>query len=315
MPSHNINGNGGGIRVYNEKLVNLFENDTQISTSIFPVLSQPSFLGNKYNIKKLSENITKIGPDIIHVNGYTSLILKDIVSIAKKKDIKIVYTAHWHPFYTMEKSKLKELYFHIFIKPYLNYVDTIITINKEEFQFFQNYHNKVVLVPHWNNDLNINNDPHIKVPNRILFVGTPLWGNKGFEHLFHLPKDKYDIHCVCRNNHLLREDMILHRDITDKEKTLLYRSSSLLVVPSRYEAFSYVALEALSLGTPVLMSERVRIADFLEGVEGYDIFHYGNYDDFSNKIESTMTKSVDVPRILEIFSKEKAKELYTKIYS
>lgn len=315
MPSHTANGNGGGIRVYNENLVELFENDRKYNVSIFPSLSRESFFGHKYNFRLLKEKIEDIAPDIVHVNGYTNLILKQIVNISRKSNIKVVYTAHWHPFYTMSKSFFKLKYFDFFVKPYLQFVDRIITINSEEYYFFKQYHDNVVLIPHWlNHSVQMDKNKN-KIPNRVLFVGTPLWGNKGFEHLMALPINKYDIHCVCREGANLREDMTLHRNISSDELVNLYKSSALLVVPSRYEAFSYVSLEALSLGTPVLMSDRVRIADNLKGISGYDTFEYGNFKDFLEKIDSTMSLKVNSAQISEVFSREKAKESYIQVYS
>lgn len=93
----------------------------------------------------------------------------------------------------------------------------------------------------------------------VLFVGRNDT-NKGIEHLYSLP-DNYRVHCVCKGT-VKRNDFILHQNLGDAELACLYRQASVVVVPSRYEAFSLVALEALQYHTPVVISERVRIGDY-----------------------------------------------------
>jgi glycosyltransferase involved in cell wall biosynthesis len=98
------------------------------------------------------------------------------------------------------------------------------------------------------------------------------------------------------------------------ELATLYAKASLVVIPSKYEAFSYAALEALSYGTPVLLSERVRIADYLDGVKGFQIFHYGDHTDFLNKIALSLGMVVETDKIKKIFDPEMIKEHYRSIY-
>lgn len=314
MPTHNEKGNGGGIRVYNERLVDLFKNDKSINISIFNELSSDSILGNKYTYDKLRKRLIQEKPDIIHINGYTSLIPKQVISIARKINAKIIYTAHWHPFETMRLAVLKKLYFKIFIRPYLKYVDTIVAINNEEYAFFSKYHSNVKLVPHWMpKEVGVEKSM-TRVPNMILFVGSPMMGNKHFDFMFHLPKDKYDIRCVGRDNIELREDMTQYKNISNEELAKLYSSASLLVVPSRYEAFSYVTLEALYAGTPVLVSDGVRIIDYLGNQTGVTVFKEGDVREFVDKIDIALKQSVDVEAIKHIFSQDEAFKQYKEIY-
>lgn len=145
----------------------------------------------------------------------------------------------------------------------------------------------------------------------ILFVGRNE-ENKGIDYLYKLPS-KYVVHCVTKGN-LQRSDFIVHSDVSDEELDLLYREASLVVIPSRYEAFSYVALEAFAHGTPVVMSDRVQIANYLEGKSGYSIFSYGDYQDFLSAVDKTIGIDVDVNGILSIFDKNVIKNKYANIY-
>lgn len=317
IPTHLAGGRGGGIRVYNESLVELFNEDKNFDVCIYKKLPYKSILGNKYTYEELYKDIKKIDPDIIHVNGYASLLVKQIVKIANILKIRVAYTPHWHPFNTMRMSVLKKIHFYIFVRPYVKKVNSVLCINNDEYKYFSIINKSVKLVPHWiRNDVENTEIPNIKNNKKlILFVGNLFYKNKGFDYLKSIPENKYEIHCVGRGDISLRGDMIQHIDVSDNELIQLYRQASLLVVPSHYEAFSYVSLEALCNGTPVVMSDRVRIADYLKNISGYTIFKYGNVEDFLSKIDQTIGKKVDVQKIKERFSKSCAKINYIEFYN
>lgn len=217
----------------------------------------------------------------------------------------------------MRLPLLKNLYFRINIAPILKHFNQIVTINHEEYNFFKQYSNKVTLIPHWQrfNTSVADKNPN-KIQNMILFVGNLNYKNKGFKYLFELPKDKYSIHCVGNGDKsILRDDMFLHTRISDQELKSLFKMASLVVIPSKYEAFSYVALEALSLGTPVLMSNNVRIADYVESIEGVEIFNLNNHSEWIDKVSHHIGSKVDIEKIKELFSSERAYLNYKNLYS
>jgi glycosyltransferase involved in cell wall biosynthesis len=143
-------------------------------------------------------------------------------------------------------------------------VDLVFNINKDDSVQFRKSHSNVLTIPHWSKFEHPVKDIK-KDPKMILFVGRLNESNKGFEHLYHLPEGLYEIHCVGNGDITMRSDMIHHTNISDNELMDLYLKASLLVVPSRYEAFSYVSIEALMCNTPIVISDRVRIADYLQG--------------------------------------------------
>jgi len=201
------------------------------------------------------------------------------------------------------------------LKPLVKrYADVVVTINNEDTAFFKRFHNNVVQIPHWIDTTALKPMAVERDPKMILFVGRFNDLNKGSEHLYHLPEGEYDIHCVgpCEGN--LRSDMTKHVNIPFEELCALYAKASLLVVPSRYEAFSYVALEALSYGTPVLLSDRVRIADYLENVEGVDVFTYQDYSVFCEKVKKQIRGAVNTEAVKEIFSLGRVKNQYCDVF-
>ena len=311
----NPEGRNDGTVNYCQGLYDMFLDDD--SCQVLPVTDIPqekSVFKYTYSDDVLKEYISQA--DIIHINGYTAKGTAQAIRMAKKLGKKVVYTAHWHPFDRLSRPLLGKAFFYMMIAPQIRKnVDVITAINSEDEAFFKKLHSNVVRIPHW---LISSGTPQQEVErkkNMILFVGRLNDSVKGISHLLALPKGKYEIHCVGQGEAPTnREDFIFHINVPKEELAALYAQASLVVIPSRYEAFSYVALEAMETGTPVLMSERVRIADYLQGISGYNIFQYGNTEEFISKIESTMEMSVDVNSIKETFSRDKIKEQYKQLY-
>ena len=306
-----------GIDRYCKALRELFVDDNDIS--ILPVENFPmerdKLFKEKYDTAFLKELLSNKSIDVVHINGYASFSVFQSFLLAKKANKKVVFTAHWHPFEYLSHPLRAKLFFYVLLKPIIKkYADVVVTINNEDTAFFKGFHKNVFQIPHWIEIKSIKENSVKKEPKMILFVGRLNDQNKGAEHLLMLPKGKYDIHCVGPSDGELRSDITNHVNISFEELSLLYRKASLLVVPSRYEAFSYVAMEALSLGTPVLLSERVRIADYLDGVEGVYTFNYHNKQEFCNKVESSLGKSVDVKRVLEVLSQDRMKREYRDLF-
>lgn len=306
-----------GIDRYCKALRELFADDDEIS--ILPVENYPmkrdKLFKEKYDTAFLREIVNNKSIDVVHINGYASFSVMQSFLLAKKANKKIVFTAHWHPFGYLSHPLRAKLFFYVLLKPIIKkYADVVVTINNEDTAFFKGFHKKVFQIPHWIESKSIKANIDKKEPKLILFVGRLNDQNKGAEHLLMLPKGKYDIHCVGPSDGDLRSDITNHVNISFEELSLLYRKASLVVVPSRYEAFSYVAMEALSLGTPVLLSERVRIADYLDGVEGVYTFNYHNQQDFCDRVEASLGKSVDVKRVLEVLSQDRMKRKYRDLF-
>lgn len=314
----NPNSKSNGIDKYCQSLRKLFIGDDKIN--ILPVenfqMKKQRVLKEYYNRKILYKLLTNESIDIVHINGFASFSVIQAFWYAKKAKKRIIYTPHWHPFEYLNHPFRSKLFFNYLLKPLVKkYASAVVTINNDDTAFFKKFHKNVHQIPHWVNESEnpICNDI-VKDPSMILFVGRVNDPNKGMEHLTFLPEGKYEIHCVGPCNGGLRGDMTSHCDITFEELCKLYAKASLLVVPSRYEAFSYVTLEALSFNTPVLLSDRVRIADYLKDVDGVSTFEYHNYTDFVNKVAGSIGVKVNNNYILRQFSAENAKVKYEDLF-
>ena len=267
-----------------------------------------------YRMKPLAAAIRQA--DIIHINGYTAMGTVQAFLLARHYGKKIVYTAHWHPFRMLSHPLAGKIFFNVFLRGLIRrYADKVVCINNEDTAFFSRFCKRVVRIPHWFYAKRPDTLPQ-KKKDMVLFVGRVNDHVKGIDYIYALPEGKYDIHCV-GNGTLPRQraDITHHVNISDEALGRLYAQASLLVIPSMYEAFSYVALEAFSFGTPVVMSDRVRIADYLDGVQGYAVFPYGDKQAFVEKVEVTIGCPVDVATILSIFDRNRIRTLYKELYN
>lgn len=310
-PTKGING----ISRYCEVLHKLLADDPECK--VLPIENFPErripLLKTWYDTKALTQAMKKA--DVVHINGYTDLSTAQALWIAWRCKKKIVYTAHWHPFEHLAHPRLGRWFFRFFMQfPIRHFAHVVTTINNEDTAFFSRFHHNVVQIPHWFIPATPYNPATPKDPRMVLFVGRFYGTVKGMEHLYHLPEGKYDIHLVGRGELQSRSDFHVHLNISDEELDQLYARASLLVIPSRYEAFSYVALEGLTRGVPVVMSDRVRIADYLHGVAGVSIFPFGHYDAFAQTVEQTIGQRVDVEQVNRIFDPQRIKEMYKQVY-
>lgn len=263
--------------------------------------------------KEICDSIEDLKPDVIHIHGAYSFTLYVAVQCAKKYNLPIVFSPHFHPFWALKRPFMGRVYFQVITKRILKKIDTVFTINNEDTSIFSKYHKNVIRIPHWSK-FNIPEVKPNKDPRMILFVGRLDESNKGFEHLYHLPVGVYSIHCVGKGNVELRTDMKKHTNISNEELSRLYQQSSLLVVPSRYEAFSYVTLEALANYTPVVVSDRVRIVDYIQGEKGVSCFKYQDYNEYAAKVKETIGTTVDPQSIFSHFTTERIRDMYKKAY-
>lgn len=305
-----------GIDANCQALVDLFEGDNSVdilppinyTKHIIPILHQ-CYLDKK----EICGSIERLKPDIIHIHGAYSFTLWVAVKCAEKYRLPIVFSPHFHPFWALRRPLMGRIYFNVITKNVLRHIRTVFTINLEDTGVFKEYHKNVIKIPHCVK-FNIPLIKPKKKTNMILFVGRLNESNKGLDYLYHLPIGKYEIHCVGKGELFPRKDFIKHTNISEVELLGLYQQASLLVVPSRYEAFSYVTLEALANYTPVVVSDRVRIIDYLGGFAGIQSFKYQDYGDFIGKVEQTIGKNVDANEIMKIFSRIEIKNKYKKAY-
>jgi len=304
-----------GIKVHCKNLTELL-NETGIflATLYNDFEFFPIRLINKsiYKPNSIEKFITNMTPDYISVHGFMSILPIFVINIARKKRIPIIYTPHMHPFHTLAHPLIGKISFLLFLRPVLKYFNKIVVINNEEYKFFIRYNKNCCIIPHWISKSYLPRNKYLHKPYSLLFVGRND-KNKNLSFLYNLPVNRFIVNCAT-DRKPNRDDFVFHANISDEELELLYDRVALVIIPSCYEAFSFAALEALSHGTPILITDRVRIADHLDGTSGYTIFKYNDVIDFQNKLEIALHTIVDINKIDTIFSKKRAAECYKEIF-
>ena len=82
----------------------------------------------------------------------------------------------------------------------------------------------------------------------------------------------------------MRDKVIFHGWCTGKRKKSFYNMLDALIIPSLYEPFGYVALEAMTEGTPVISSNNGGLDEILAGYS----YKYNPYAD--NELKETVKR-------------------------
>jgi len=95
----------------------------------------------------------------------------------------------------------------------------------------------------------------------------------------------------------------------DELRSMLHRAGC-VVIPSLYEPFGIVALEAMASGAPTVVARTGGLAEIVEGTDAGLVFEPGNPDQLAALIEETLTDAV-AARSLQQHAAELVAERYT----
>ena len=273
-----------------------------------------------YSKKELAERIGNC--DLVHINGLASYPSMQAIDIAEELHKPIICTSHYHPSYALSRPFLGDMFYRLIVAKRLKHIDHLIAINKEEYNLLNNSVKKCSLIPHWvNTEDFVKQEINPQRENAVLFVGKVFMKHKRADFMNYVPEDTKCWYVSSAPMAENKTNFVQYKDLSNEELSTLYKNATCLIVPSKYEAFSFVALEALLKGTPVLLSDRVRIADFLDGNKLVSIFEYDNAEDFKSKLsiilESKITleeRESAVESVRSIFNPDKIIREYLDLY-
>ncbi len=273
-----------------------------------------------YSKTELTERIERC--DIVHINGLASYPSMQAIDIAKKLHKPIICTSHYHPSYALNRPFLGDMFYRLIVERRLKHIDHLVAINKEEYDLLSGSVKKCSLIPHWINTEDYSKQEiNPKRENAILFVGKVFKKHKRADFMNYVPENTKCWYVSSAPMEENRPNFVQYKDLSNEELSALYRNATCLIVPSKYEAFSFVALEALLKGTPVLLSDRVRIADFLDGNKLVSIFEYDNAEDFKSKLSAILESKITleereeaVESVRSIFNPNKIIREYLELY-
>ena len=221
--------------------------------------------------KFVSRIIAEVKPDIIHAHSTFSGLFVRIHKIMHLQRYKVIYSPHGWSF-LMDISWLKRsLYF--FIEYFLSWFTyKIINISQYEFDRSVKYgipkkKSKIIyngmsigrVSGEISHKLNID-----KSKINLLFVGR-LDYQKGIDILLdafsNISGDNYNLHIagipIRGGTHIKTvSNVFYHGWLSSESLSFLYSNIDVVLVPSRWEGFGYVALEAMKHSRPVIASNR-----------------------------------------------------------
>lgn len=241
--------------------------------------------------------IKKVKPDIIHLHSsFAGIIVRTIyrLKILKKREVAIIYTPHAFSFLMNVSSFKKKIYAYI-EKLFIGVTDYIVCTSNYEMNTALEYKldgNKMLVVyngvkmPALSNIM-IENDLLGKDQSRkitILFLGRFDY-QKGYDQLLYiinkLSKDKYHFIIIGDSVNNSAEkincpNVEYHGWLTQNELGPYFNNADFLIMPSRWESFGLVAVEAQSYGLPVLANKCSSLPEVI------DDNHTGILLDFSD---------------------------------
>ena len=242
------------LRKYFELSV-VFENKNSINQNLkFKKKNWIYFLSKKKS-KNIHDLIKKLKPQVIIIGGY-----KMDVKI-KDKSIKKYFWLERVNNWQIYKSFLRKFY----LKYKLNSADGVLAIGNEAKKFYKKFNSNVHNIPY---SVNLQNKiKNYKFP-RFLFVGQMI-ERKGINKILSSLK-KYNIKnykfTFVGNGPLTKKiksiskqkkNIKYYKFQNQFELNKIYSQNNILVLPSRYDGWGVVVIEAMSRGMAVISSNQV----------------------------------------------------------
>jgi glycosyltransferase involved in cell wall biosynthesis len=268
-------------------------------------------------IKKINEYIESVSPDIIHIHSSFAGVFVRLLYFIKRKKAKIVYCSHGWSF-LMDTGNVKKRVYAFLEKVLSLKTDKIINISEYEYKNSIKYglpkEKSITILNGVSNFCDIDfqkNDINLKVDKNkinLLFVGR-FDKQKGLDILvdfFH----KYRLEHIML--YVIGEPVLGDLSFTfpDNIKHLgwvpnqliddYYKQFDAVIMPSRWEGFGLVAIEAMKNKLPVIASNRGALPEIIEhNTNGY-IFD--------------LNKEEELLNILRGLNKEQLKQMGLKGY-
>jgi glycosyltransferase involved in cell wall biosynthesis len=216
------------------------------------------FLNDDDPSEKIKKILEKIKPSAVIIGGYR-MNLENVFQNNKKFLI----------FYWLERLEkkffLKNLIRFFILKKKLSNVDGILAIGKQANNYYKKFHDKVINLPYSIKNKHYNLSKK-KYNLNFLFVGQ-LIERKGLDLLIDailkIKDSKYNFTIVGKGNFQLKLKQIKNTNFRyynflDKNKlSNIYKKNSILIVPSRFDGWAVVIIEAMRRGLAIIGNKNV----------------------------------------------------------
>jgi len=251
------------VKEYNDSLGN--NTDYLSAEDFFGV-----FHGNKRICldPRIFNYIYKHKDSIFYLHGTCVVFLYQVALLLSLFGIRYSLMPHFHPFNTHKYPFFSKIYFKFFDKYVFKTANKVICLSDNEKQYYKNIriNPNLYLTTHGVEVYNFPNKPFSSRKYFIAYIGR-LEYNKGYDRFLALDSWlktnglKGVIVCPEWNKSLsMPKNIDICEGVDDLELRRVLGDALFCVIPSRYEAFSYVVLESLERGTPVIASSQVQAA-------------------------------------------------------
>ena len=246
----------------------------------------------------IRNNIKEINPDIIHLHSSFAGFIVRVFYLFKWNRPKIIYCSHGWSF-LMDINIIKKIIFFI--------IEWVLSIKTDAILNISNYEHKESIrigIPKKKSTIiknaispnvkKINQEPLQYQENKYNFLFVGRHNNaKGYKEIidFFIKYNQNILHVV-GDFHKLKnlkkyKNIFFYGWVHNDEIHNYYSKADIVIVPSRWEAFGLVALEAMKYSKPLIVSNRGELKEFIkENRNGY-IF---NFNDFENSLKEQIKK-------------------------
>lgn len=250
-------------------------------------------------MRSIRKTVNEINPDIVHVHGtFAGFFLRTLLFFKRKRPV-VIYCSHGWAF-LMDTSLWKRQLFAWVEKVLSLRTDYMINISKHEYDMAMNYGlspKKSVVV--YNGVSGAPSSEQLpfaveKEKINLLFVGR-FDRQKGFDLLLEVFNEhKFaDVNLYLVGDTVLKQCDYQYPDnavkigwVDNSEIDRYMKACDAVIVPSRWEGFGIVAIEALRNKKPVISSNRGALPEIIQhGVNGY-IFDFDNKEELVGIVQS-----------------------------
>jgi len=293
--------------------------------------------------------LLKENPDIIHAHGH-QVFTSDAASVASKiKKIPLILTLHGFP---RGFNKLThKAYFNLIGKETLKRAQKIISVSRivaQEFKAIGIPEEKIAIVP---NGVDLEEYKQLPVGNffrerlgikenekLVLTIGR-LEEMKGFQYLIKaLPSILEEVGSTklliagpdfdygaklkkLAEETKVKDNVIFYGPINGKEKFEAFSAADIVAVPSLYEGFGMLLLEAMAAGKPLVATYTGAAPELIQNGKNGILANLGDAEDLAGKVVKLLSDnqlmsliSQESRKTVEAFDWEKISELIHKLY-
>lgn len=346
---------GVDVKVFTLNLENTFFLErTKVETHFdkVQVFRVPASRTPKFNYQiapKLISLLLKENPDIIHAHGYQVFTTDAALMASRIKKTPLVLTLHGFPrgFY----NPAHRAHFNLIGKEALKKAEKIISVSHKvarEFRAIGVPQEKIAIIP---NGINLEEykqlpmgDPFrkrldIEENEKIVLTIGRLEKIKGFQYLIRaLPsiiKEVGSTKLVIAGPDFnygaklkkiteetnVQDHVVFYGPINGKEKFEAFSAANIIAVPSLYEGFGMLLLEAMAAGKPLVATNTGAAPEIVQNGKNGILANLGDVEDLAGKIIKLLSDdqlmqliSQESRKTVEAFNWEKVSEQIHKLY-